>query len=190
MRQVKAWDAAAPATVTEEVSHTHWATGKGADRGATPASQAGRPASATTLTDGVCRGELGDFPHFAAFPLGRTMTARLHICTTCKAGLPVGEGEVCTGAQLYAAVKALAAPQGVQVLPIECLSACNTGAAVCLSKAGAWGYVYGRMTADNAADILAGAEAYAKTTDGLVPWRDRPTIFRKQSLARIPPLEA
>ena len=118
------------------------------------------------------------------------MTARLHICTTCKAGLPVGEGDACTGARLYAAIAALPAPQGVQVLPIECLSACNSGAAVCLSKPGAWGYVYGRMTEDNAADILAGAEAYAKTTDGLVPWRDRPTIFRKQSLARIPPLEA
>ena len=190
MRQVKAWDAAAPATVTEEVSHTHWATGKGADRGETPASQAGRPASATTLTDGVCRGELGVYPHLPAFPLGRTMTARLHICTTCKAGLPVIEGEACTGAQLYAAIAALPLPQGVSVLPIECLSACNSGAAVCLSKPGAWGYVYGRMTEDNAADILAGAEAYAKTTDGLVPWRDRPTIFRKQSIARIPPLEA
>lgn len=190
MRQAKVWDAAAPATVTEEVSHTHWATGKGADRGATPASQAGRPASATTLTDGVCRGELGVTPHFAAFPLGRTMTARLHICTTCKAGLPVGEGEACEGARLYAALAALPAPDGVQVLPIECLSACNSGAAVCLSKPGAWGYVYGRLNAENAADILAGAAAYAKTNDGLVPWRERPTIFRKQSIARIPPLEA
>jgi predicted metal-binding protein len=25
--------------------------------------------------------------------------------------------------------------------------------------------------------------------DGIVPWRDRPTIFRKQSIARIPPME-
>jgi len=118
------------------------------------------------------------------------MTARLHICTTCKAGLPVTEGDLCTGAQLFAAITALPAPQGVSIVPVECLSACTSGAAVCLSKAGAWGYVYGRLSAENAADILAGAEAYAKTTDGLVPWRERPTIFRKQSLARIPPLEA
>ena len=118
------------------------------------------------------------------------MTARLHICTTCKAGLPVTEGEACEGARLYAALAALPAPDGVQVLAIECLSACNTGAALCLSKPGAWGYVYGRLSAENAADILAGAAAYAKTNDGLVPWRERPTIFRKQSIARIPPLEA
>jgi predicted metal-binding protein len=38
-------------------------------------------------------------------------------------------------------------------------------------------------------DILAGAAAYGASTDGIVPWRERPIIFRKQSLARIPPLE-
>ena len=118
------------------------------------------------------------------------MDAHLYICTTCKAGLPVAEGETCMGARLYAAVSALPAPEGVRVIPVECLSACNTGAAVALSKPGGWGYVYGRMTDENAADILSGAAAYARTTDGLVPWRERPVIFRKQSLARIPPLEA
>ena len=30
--------------------------------------------------------------------------------------------------------------------------------------------------------------AYAEAPDGIVPWRERPTIFRKQSLARIPPM--
>ncbi|MCW1919467.1 DUF1636 domain-containing protein [Rhodobacter sp. KR11] len=116
------------------------------------------------------------------------MGARLHICMTCKAGLPVPEGEKPMGAQLWDAISALPAPEGVEVIAVDCLSACNTGAAVALSMKGAWSYVYGRMTAENAADILAGAEAYARTTDGLVAWRERPVIFRKQSLARIPPL--
>ena len=116
------------------------------------------------------------------------MTARLHICMTCKAGLPVTEGDLCQGAQLHAAIMALPLPEGVEIVGVDCLSACNTGAAVALSQPGSWSYVYGRMTPDNAADILAGAAAYARTTDGLVPWRERPVIFRKQSLARIPPL--
>jgi len=115
---------------------------------------------------------------------------RLHICMTCKAGLPVAEGESCMGARLFAAIAALPAPDGVQVVPVDCLSACNTGAAVALSAPGRWSYVYGRMGDENAADILAGAAAYANAPDGLVPWRERPVIFRKQSLARIPPLEA
>ncbi len=109
---------------------------------------------------------------------------------TCKAGLPQVEGEPCMGARLYAAITALPAPVGVEVVQIDCLSACNTGASVALSAPGRWSYVYGRMTPENAADILAGAEAYARAPDGLVPWRERPVIFRKQSLARIPPLEA
>ena len=115
---------------------------------------------------------------------------RLHICMSCKAGLPQSEGELPLGAQLYAAIAALDVPEGVEVVPVECLSACTAGASVALSAPGRWSYVYGRMTPDNAADILAGAAAYARSTDGLVPWRERPVIFRKQSLARIPPLEA
>lgn len=114
---------------------------------------------------------------------------RLHICMTCKAGLPVEDGALCMGAQVFAAVQALDIPEGVEVVPVECLSACNSGAAVALSAPGRWAYVYGRMGAEHAADILLGAAAYARAPDGLVPWRERPVIFRKQSLARIPPFD-
>ena len=114
---------------------------------------------------------------------------RLHICMTCKAGLPVEDGATCMGAQVFAAVSALPLPDGVDVVPVDCLSACNTGAAVALSAPGRWSYVYGRMGPEHAADILAGAAAYARAPDGLVQWRERPVIFRKQSVARIPPLD-
>ena len=117
------------------------------------------------------------------------MAATLHVCITCKAGLPVAEGEGCTGAELHRALSAAACPEGVRIGPVECLSACKTGAAVALSAPGRWSYVYGHLTVEDAAEILAGAAAYANTTDGLVPWRERPVIFRKQSLARIPPME-
>ncbi|MBC7740427.1 MAG: DUF1636 domain-containing protein [Candidatus Saccharibacteria bacterium] len=108
---------------------------------------------------------------------------------TCKAGLPVEDGATCMGAQVFAAIYALPVPEGVEVVPVDCLSACNTGAAVALSAPGRWSYVYGRMGPEHAADILAGAAAYARAPDGLVPWRERPVIFRKQSVARIPPLD-
>ena len=32
------------------------------------------------------------------------------------------------------------------------------------------------------------ARAYAATPDGIVPWRERPEIFRKRVIARVPPL--
>ncbi len=116
------------------------------------------------------------------------MTVTLHVCTTCRAGEVLEEDAPRPGAQLYAALTEAGAPEGVRIVGVECLSACSQGAAVALSEPGKWSYVYGRLTRDDAADILAGAAAYAATTDGLVPWRERPVIFRKQSLARIPPM--
>lgn len=118
------------------------------------------------------------------------MTIKLHVCVTCRAGQPVQEGDATPGAQLHAALTAGDVPAGVEIVPVECLSACTQGCSVALSAPGRWSYVYGRLSADDAADILSGAAAYAASPDGLVPWRERPQIFRKQSLARIPPIIA
>ncbi|MES2814828.1 MAG: DUF1636 domain-containing protein [Pseudomonadota bacterium] len=114
------------------------------------------------------------------------MGTTLYVCTTCKAGSPVPEGDLPPGAQLHAALTASGAPD-VRIVGVECLSACNTGCAVSLTKPGAWSYVYGRLTLDDVPAILEGATKYAATADGIVPWRERPTVFRKQSIARIPP---
>ena len=114
--------------------------------------------------------------------------ATLHVCMTCKAGEIVENGAAPPGARLHAALVAAGVPDGVHLVPVDCLSACTQSCAVALSGPGKWSYVYGRLTPADAADILAGAAAYADTPDGIVPWRARPVIFRKQSLARIPPL--
>ncbi len=118
------------------------------------------------------------------------MAVTLHVCITCRAGQAVGEGEATPGSRLHRAIAAIGAPEGVAIVPVECLSACNNGCSVALSAPGRWAYVYGRMSEANAKDILAGAAAYAAAPDGLVPWRSRPEVFRKQSLARIPPLSS
>jgi predicted metal-binding protein len=104
----------------------------------------------------------------------------------------VAEGDLPCGARLHAALTAAARPDGVRpedvrIVGVECLSACNTGCAVSLTKPGAWSYVYGRLTLEDVPAILEGARKYAATPDGIVPWRERPTVFRKQSIARIPP---
>ncbi|UWR22338.1 DUF1636 domain-containing protein [Sulfitobacter sp. S190] len=117
------------------------------------------------------------------------MTATLYVCTTCKAGETHEDDSQRPGARLHRALSALETPQDVQIVAVECLSACKAGAAVALSQPGKWTYVYGHMTDADAPDILTGAAAYAATDDGLVPWRERPVIFRKQSLARIPALK-
>lgn len=116
------------------------------------------------------------------------MKTTLYVCTTCKADEVHEDDAQRPGARLHRALTAAGAPEGVEIVGVECLSACKQGAAVALSEPGKWTYVYGRLSEDDAADILSGAAAYAATDDGLVTWRERPVIFRKQGLARVPPL--
>jgi predicted metal-binding protein len=116
------------------------------------------------------------------------MAVTLHVCITCRAGQTIEEGEPTPGARLRDAIVEAGVPPGVHLVPVECLSACNNGCSVALSAPGRWSYVYGRLSEANARDVIAGAAAYAAAADGIVPWRSRPEIFRKQSLARIPPL--
>ncbi len=116
------------------------------------------------------------------------MGVTLHVCITCRCGELEAEGTVRPGARLHAALVAAAGTSDVAVKPVECLSACSQGCAIALSAPGRWSYIYGRLAERDAPDILAGAAAYSRASDGLVPWRERPVIFRKQSLARIPPI--
>ncbi len=118
------------------------------------------------------------------------MAVTLHVCITCRAGQSLQEGETTPGARLHAAILDVGVPEGVDVVPVECLSACSQGCSVALSAPGRWSYVYGRLSDANAPDVVRGAAAYAAAPNGIVPWRSRPEIFRKQSLARIPPIAA
>ena len=55
------------------------------------------------------------------------MAVTLHVCITCRAGQTVPEGEATPGSRLHRAIAALGAPEGVTIVPVECLSACNNG---------------------------------------------------------------
>lgn len=79
---------------------------------------------------------------------------------------------------------------GVQVIPVECLSNCSRGCTVALRAPGRWTYVYGNLDpAQHLPALAEGAAKYLAAPDGLVPWRERPEQFRKNCIARIPPLE-
>jgi predicted metal-binding protein len=117
------------------------------------------------------------------------MGATLHVCTTCRAGLAPEEGEPRPGARLHAALSAQPTPAGVRIRPVECLSACGKGPAIALSAPGSWSYIHGPLQPEDAAAILAFAAAYAAAPEGIVPWRERPALFRKHVIARLPPQE-
>lgn len=113
----------------------------------------------------------------------------LVVCTTCRlpngADDPGGTDAPRAGARLSEALRAA----GISHRRQECLSACSRGCAVVFRGPGRWTYVQGALDPDRDMDaLLAMIRAYADAPDGVVPWRARPEIIRKNTIARIPPI--
>lgn len=117
----------------------------------------------------------------------------LHVCVTCRQAGGTDDRDLRPGAILYRALtEALAhrdAPK-LRVEAVECLSVCKRPCTVAVSGPGRWTYIYGDLNPETSVEtILDGLRLYAATTDGLVPWRERPEAFRKGVVARIPPFK-
>ena len=107
-------------------------------------------------------------------------------CTTCRlpGALPDAPRD---GARLSAALAA----KGVHHRQQECLSVCTRGCAVVFRGPGRRTCVRGAPDPDrHLSDLLEIIRTHAQAPDGMVPWRRRPEIIRKNTIARIPPLEA
>ena len=116
--------------------------------------------------------------------------AELLICVKCRAGQEMPDDARRPGAHLYDQFTEKGPIDGLTVTPVECLSNCDHGCSVVLRGPGRWTFVYGRFDTDTGAQTLyEGAARYAAQPDGLVPWRERPEHFRKNCIARIPPME-
>jgi predicted metal-binding protein len=118
------------------------------------------------------------------------IAATLYVCVTCLAGED-RETVPRAGRRLHDALSDAQRRQdelpNFRIVEAECLSNCNRGCSVALTGPGRWSYVYGDLGEASVDDLLTGASRYASTKDGLVPWRERPVIFRKGVIARIPP---
>ena len=113
----------------------------------------------------------------------------LLVCTRCRRGDEAPEDGERPGEILFGRL-AESEIENVKLTAVECLSNCTQGCTVALRGPGRWSYVYGRFDPDTDADTVRdGAVKYAATSDGLVPWRDRSQHFRKNCIARIPPLD-
>ena len=118
----------------------------------------------------------------------------LFVCTTCRRRVG-GEVEAFDqpgkdlAMELTRRVADAGATDAVRVEPVECLAVCKRPATIALSGTDRWMYLIGDIDpALHLDDIVAGARAYAASANGIVPWRERPQIFRKGVVARIPPL--
>jgi predicted metal-binding protein len=111
----------------------------------------------------------------------------LHICTTCRAGLPLPEGATAPGQHMLNAVAALAGPD-LDIRPDKCLSSCDHGCAAAISQPGKWTYLLGRLNPSMAPDLLTYAAAYAQHPTGTVLPSRRPASLAKIILGRMPDL--
>ncbi|RRH72069.1 DUF1636 family protein [Falsigemmobacter faecalis] len=109
----------------------------------------------------------------------------LVVCTTCRREGADPEA-LRDGARLSQALTVRGIAHDTQ----ECFSACKGSCVVALRGKGRWTYVQGALDPDqHLDDLIEMTRAYSASADGIVPWRSRPEIIRKNTIARIPPLE-
>jgi predicted metal-binding protein len=112
----------------------------------------------------------------------------LFVCITCRReGDPPAEKR--PGARLYETLKELAGD--IEVVPVECLSNCTRSCSTAVTGSGKWTYVVGNLDPDkNVSDILEFARLHKAHEHGLPVWRDRPEHVRRNTIARVPPMQS
>lgn len=123
----------------------------------------------------------------------------LHVCTACRAGRSLREGETTPGSELHAALVqarnvsretiheyTLTAAGLPEIRPVACLAACDLGCTATIAAPGKWRILLGRLDASLATDLIGYARLYAASPNGTVlPSRRAPSL-RHSILGRIP----
>ena len=115
----------------------------------------------------------------------------LIVCTTCRARLPLADGEAPPGARLHAALRDLlrdGAP--VALREASCMANCERGCTAAIAMPGKWTYLLGFLAPALAGDVIDYAARYAASATGAVMPSRRPDSLRGTILGRIPHLEA
>jgi predicted metal-binding protein len=78
----------------------------------------------------------------------------------------------------------------VRVRHVACLGNCKRGLSAAILRDGAWSYVFGGLDEASAPDLIAGAELFAASSDGFMPFRARPESLKRGLVARIPTFDS
>ena len=139
-------------------------------------------------------GELGDIAGESPSPLrggvrgGGAATITIVVCSSCRDETG-SDAHPRAGAILGQRTRDAAAGTDIKVRQVECLGNCKRRLSAALLRENCWSYVFGDLTPDSAPDLITGANLFAGSTDGLIPWRGRPDSLKRGLVARIPPLD-
>jgi len=120
--------------------------------------------------------------------------ATVFVCTTCRRQIEGENGSEDRfdepGRALVIRLEELTKNDPhIAIQPVECLAVCTRPCTVSLVAENKWTYIVGDIdTGAHADDVAAMARAFASSENGIVPWRERPKVFRKGVVARVPPL--
>jgi len=114
-------------------------------------------------------------------------TITIVVCSSCRDETG-SDAHPRAGHVLGMATRDAASETGIQVREVECLGNCKRRLSAALLRDGCWSYVFGDLTIDSGPDLITGANLFAASTDGLIPWRGRPDSLKRGLVARIPPL--
>jgi predicted metal-binding protein len=122
-------------------------------------------------------------------PAATEAATTIYVCVTCRR--PGDPDDVPRQGATLAAMTALAAEgRDVTVRRVHCLANCKRGCSAAVRRDGAWTYVFGDLDPTSAgAALVEGAQLFANSTDGLMPWRGRPEPLKRGLIARVPPMD-
>jgi predicted metal-binding protein len=112
--------------------------------------------------------------------------ATVIVCITCRRPADP-EDFPRPGLAFAAAVADAAKDTGVRVKRVRCLANCKRGLSAAVRREAGWTYIFGDLEATAAPALIAGAQLFARATDGVMPWRGRPQPLKSGLVARVPP---
>jgi predicted metal-binding protein len=110
------------------------------------------------------------------------------VCSSCRR--PGDPEDVPRPGSLLARRTAAADARGIRVRQVVCLGNCQRGLSAAILRDGCWSYVFGDLRPESAGDLIAGAQLFAASRDGFMPFAARPESLKRGLIARVPNFES